>query len=567
LGQDILFGGDGNDNLNAQQGGDTLVGGAGNDIFSFDDESLDGLDVIVDFNGLPGFDELSVSGLLKGVSAANADDFLRTDTSGGETTVQVDLDGGADNFVDLVVLAGVSTDLDGLIANAALRGIGGLSATPVTGTSGGDTLAGATTSTLVQGLAGTDSLTGGAGFDTLDGGSGTDTLVGGAGSDTYIVDSAKDVVVDVSGDDDRVLASIAIDLQSSTYDGIEHVTLTGTAALNVTGDEGENAIFGNAGANKLDGKGGGDVLAGGAGNDTYEVDNVADVVFENPGEGTDQVNSSVSHVLRDNVENLTLTGAAASGSGNDSANKITGNAQANFLNGGGGNDTLTGSDGADNINGGAGADSMSGGADDDFYIVDDAGDRIAESGAGGTDTVGSSITYTLGANLEDLRLADTAAIDGTGNTLGNAIAGNDGDNVLSGLAGNDTLEGSDGSDLLLGGDGNDELFIDAGADTVVGGSGSDAFVFGPVLSGVDVIADFNGGPGGDLIDLTSLLNGFDPDSSNVHDYLQTVVEDGSTVLRIDANGAGTSFVDAALLQGVSTDVMALVSNGSIEFPS
>ena len=100
---------------------------------------------------------------------------------------------------------------------------------------------------------------------------------------------------------------------------------------------------GNAGANVLDGKAGADTLRGAAGNDTYVVDTLADVLIENAGEGTDTVQSSVTLTLAANVENLTLTGAAAiNGTGNAAANTLTGNAAANVLDGAAGNDSLRG---------------------------------------------------------------------------------------------------------------------------------------------------------------------------------------------------------------------------------
>ena len=52
----------------------------------------------------------------------------------------------------------------------------------------------------------------------------------------------------------------------------------------------------------------------------------ADVVDEDADEGTDRVNASVSYVLGADVENLTLTGAAAiNGTGNALDNDINGN--------------------------------------------------------------------------------------------------------------------------------------------------------------------------------------------------------------------------------------------------
>jgi Ca2+-binding RTX toxin-like protein len=131
-----------------------------------------------------------------------------------------------------------------------------------------------------------------------------------------------------------------------------------------------------------------------------------------------------------NLEHLTLTGAAAiTGTGNALANFLTGNDGANTLIGGAGNDTLYG---------GLGADSLAGGTGNDTYIVDDTSDDIGEAAAGGTDTVRSSVSYTLGANLENLTLTGADAINGTGNSLANILTGNDGANILAGEGGNDT---------------------------------------------------------------------------------------------------------------------------------
>src|SRR6185436_7171687 len=127
--------------------------------------------------------------------------------------------------------------------------------------------------------------------------------------------------------------------------------------------------------------------------------------------------------------------------------------------------SLYGFDGNDTLDGGAGADQMFGANGDDTYIVDNAGDVTSETSAlGGVDTVLSSVTRNLTANLENLTLTGNAAITGAGNALNNVITGNSADNTLYGLDGADTLDGGLGADALQGG---------AGADTYVFSSALD----------------------------------------------------------------------------------------------
>ncbi len=129
--------------------------------------------------------------------------------------------------------------------------------------------------------------------------------------------------------------------------------------------------------------------------------------------------------------------------------RLIGGAGNDTLTGGAGNDYISGEAGADTLIGGAGNDTMIGGTGNDTYRVDSTTDTITENASAGTDIVQSSVSYTLGANLENLTLTGASAINGTGNTLDNTITGNASDNTLDGGAGFDTLIGGTGNDTYM----------------------------------------------------------------------------------------------------------------------
>ena len=192
---------------------------------------------------------------------------------------------------------------------------------------------------------------------------------------------------------------------------MENLTLTGAAAINGRGNTDNNILTGNLGVNVLDGLAGADTMIGGDGSDGYVVDNVGDIVTEALNAGTDTVSSSVTYTLSANVENLTLTGAAAiNGTGNTDNNILTGNNASN---------TLSGGAGADRITGGSGADTLSGGADADIFIY------LATGDTGTTAATRDNITDFV--HLTDI--LDMSAIDA--NT---GIAGNQAFTLINGSA-------------------------------------------------------------------------------------------------------------------------------------
>jgi len=312
----------------------------------------------------------------------------------------------------------------------------------IVGTAASETINGTSVADLISGMGGNDRINGGAGndilnglegLDILDGGTGDDTMTGGTGNDVYLVDSTGDIVIEgVGGGTDRINSSVSYTLSAN----VETLFLTGTAAINGSGNALANTITGNAAANTLDGGAGNDTMTGGAGNDVYTVESTGDIVNEGVGEGTDRIDSSVSYALSANVETLTLTGTAAiNGSGNALANTITGNAAANTLDGGAGNDILHGLDGNDTLNGGAGNDILSGGRGADILTGGSRGDRFIFSalaemgvGAGNRDIItdfnsGDRLDFTvLDANTgtvanEAFTMINTAAFGGVAGQL------------------------------------------------------------------------------------------------------------------------------------------------------
>jgi serralysin len=163
---------------------------------------------------------------------------------------------------------------------------------------------------------------------------------------------------------------------------LENLTLTGSSAINGTGNSLNNVLTGNSAANTLNGGTGRDTLVGGAGNDIYMTDG-GDTITEASNAGTDTVKSSATTTLGLNLENLTLTGSLAiNGTGNTLNNVLTGNSAANVLNGGAGADRLNGGAGADKLNGGTGKDVLSGAAGNDTFIFN----NVVESAITATTT-------------------------------------------------------------------------------------------------------------------------------------------------------------------------------------
>lgn len=306
-------------------------------------------------------------------------------------------------------------------------------------------------------------------------------------------DSFAYTVKDNDGKESNVaIAGITVNGASNPNTGGE--TGTGSAGVNRTGTDGNNALAGGAGNDTLNGAGGDDLVYGGAGNDS-------------------------------------LLG----GTGND------------VLGGGSGQDTLDGGDGNDQLAGGADNDSLIGGAGNDKIYADRGDDTV--SAGGGQDTVyawdGDDVV--TGDDDADLVTGDAGADNIRGNGGNDTLWGGDGADRVQGDEGNDFLGGDAGNDSIDGGTGNDSLFGWTGDDTLNGGAGNDQL---SGEAGVDTYV-FTGAYGNDTVydnggfvtvDGVSLSGNAAADATQTGVYHLTVGSDVFDISwagnRADANSTG-----------------------------
>lgn len=424
--------------------------------------------------------------------------------------------------------------------------------------------AGDDTLTIASSVVGNDTLYGGAGDDEIHASGGNDIIDGGADSDELYGDAGDDTIYGGAGTDTIYggtgADTIYGDLQNAVVGAAADILHGGDGNDIIQGGAGDDTINGDAGNDRLYGQAGADTINGGDGNDTIYGDNTTE---ESSG-GND-----------------TLSG----GAGDDT---IIASGGDDILNGGDGRDRLYGGAGADTLNGGAGDDIFYGGAGTDIltFINDTAGVFVdllasrATDGSGGRDAV-FEIENVRGSNYNDTMW---------GNNSANTIYGENGNDTLYGALGNDTIYGgdgidiiygdnrvaglSDGNDILYGGNGNDTLigfggddtlYGEAGNDTLWGGLGADTFAFA-TGGGTDSIRDFSLAQS-DKIDLRSILAGFytNPATQAIEDFVRITTSGGSSIIAVDQNGGGDSFVNIASIVGVTglTDEEALRAAGTL----
>lgn len=479
-GNDSLYGGAGNDSLTGGAGSDLLTAGSGQNLI----DGGDGNDVFLfRYEGNTIVNDAAGGNLLR-VERQSGVYFSRLYYSDQGRLVLEGTNGSSITISNPANLSGIqwvpAGPEDGYSEyTIPLQNL-------VIGTLGGDLLTSPTTSYIeVYAADGNDQITVLSGSSWVSGDGGSDIVYGGQGDDL------------IHGD----------------------FRSLNTGSDTMFGGTGNDMIWGEAGQDTLDGGAGNDTLIGGADNDTYVIDAAGDVVTENANEGIDLVQSSISYALGSNVENLTLTGAAAiTGTGNGLNNTITGNSEANSLSGLDGDDSLAAGAGNDTLDGGAGNDSLTGGdgIDTATYAAATAAVVVNFSLIAAQNTVGAGTDSLAGIeNVIGSAFNDTLTGDANANGLSGAL-GND---TLIGGAGNDTLDGGVGNDVLTGGDGTDTAsYTNAGAAVTISlalttaqntaGAGTDTLTtienllgsgFNDVLTGDANFNRIDGGAGNDTI--------------------------------------------------------------------
>ena len=341
-------------------------------------------------------------------------------------------------------------------------------------------------------------------------------------------------------------------------------TLAGTAA--------DDAILADSGSDRIAGGGGNDIVDGGNGNDTaLYLAGLLDYTLARNADGTWSVadlDGGEGIDLLARVEALSFAGIAFSTA--DLMLRMNGLVGDRYvLRGTDGANTLGGGNAGDTLDGGAGNDTLVGFGGDDVYSVDSSQDRVIEAAGGGRDLVKANASFALAAEIENLTLTGSAAINGTGNGLDNQLTGNSVANQLTGLAGADKIVGGLGDDIIKGGDGDDLLYGGDGIDTLDGGTGNDLLNGG---AGADVM---KGGAGDDTYyvdhagDLASEISnssggGQDEVRSAIGFTLGTALEDLRLTGTGDIDGTGNGIDNRLIGNGGRNRLSGGTGNDRLE---
>lgn len=502
---DVLSGGDGDDRLDGGAGADTLNGNAGRDTLQGDasDILLSGGED----------DDYLINGKIMHGDAGN--DYITAGNSTATLAYSIDVEGGTGN--DRVVVFVNGSHIDGGSDKDSIRVFGNNNSVLGGSDNADDALYANGFGNVLSGGFGNDVLSVDTYFPDANVGS---TVDGGDGDDVIHLGRNRNIVVFGAGHDivyhEQAVGSVVVlDFGTLALSALQASYLKSGTDLTVSAPDGSSIVL---------------------------------VDYKSTPESWHVLSGGIEQSFTPDLRNYISTSAAdtISGTGSndilsgfDGVDTLTGGSGSDILNGGNGNDMLDGGDASDELHGGAGSDTLAGGTGDDVMLGDDGTDLLS-GGSGDDAMVGGAGSDTLSG--------------GTGNDIihGDFVPGISGDavaiaHILATQSGNDLIEGG------------------AGADTLTGGAGADTFVYGVDAfgAGVDTVTDF-GLAEGDRLDLSALLEGFNPGQDAINLFVAVTTSGGETSVAVDRNGAG-HFTAVATLAGVAITetVDELVASGKL----
>ena len=467
-----IIGGAGTDTITTGVGVDHVIGDHGSMVYDITDTLQSAMSSLHDQGAR---DVINLSSGNNVVIAGQGNDEVTT-TGGDDIVIG---DNGSAQFTDSHLITLTSTDLDDM-------------------TGGDDTLNLGDGFNRVIGGTGTDTITGGTGVDHVLGDHGTltydvadilqsavsrlhdqgarDVINLSSGNNVVIAGQGNDEVI-TTGDDDIVIG----DNGSAQFTDGHLITLTSTDLDDMSGGDdtldlgdGFNRVLGGTGTDTITGGTGVDHVLGDHGTLTYDV---ADILQS-------AVSSLHNQGTRDVIALSSGSNVVIAGQGNDEVTTTGGddivigdNGSAQFTDGHlitltstdlddttGGDDTLNLGNGFNRVVGGTGTDTITSGTGVD-HVLGDHG----------------TLTYDV---ADILQSAESALID---------------------QGARDVITLSNGSNAVIAGQGNDEVTTTGGDDIVIGDNGSAQFTDGHLITLISKDLDDTTG-GDDILDLGDGFN-------------------------------------------------------------
>ena len=535
-GNDILYGNQGNDIIDAGDGNDTLIGGEGNDTLTGgtgDDTYIynlgDGFDTISDADGM---DKIVLG---TGITA----DMLSFNQEGNDLRVIIN-NNKLQGFLLKNQFATGTSKIESIeFADESTLSLVNKGFT-FNQNNIDETITGTAYDDVINAQGGNDTVNAGEGDDIITGGLGNDNLNGGNGDDTYIYNMGDgfDTINETSGTDKIILGSgislenlrfiregsnlrvlinndisqgfLLINQFANVDARVEQIQFADDSILDlindsltfeqhegpetINGTDNDDIIYGKGGNDTIYAEDGDDILIGGEGNDTLNGGNGRDIYIYNIGDGSDIINDTRGNDKIKFGEDISQNDLTFTQEGNDLRIII-------------GDDT------------------------NQSILIKDFYNNVNKQ----IETLQFANGSTFNLSTQGLTLQQTNADEAiNGTSYNDVVYGNGGHDTINGGEGNDTLVGGIGNDTLNGGVGDDiyQYNLGDGFDTITEAGGNDKIVFGEGISQSDLSFEKIGNNlkisiNGDEIKGIMINNQFNADSSKRVEMLE--FNDGSTI--------------------------------------